>query len=385
MPSPSKAAKEEKDALETPAGEPKNSTSKRKAAAPASSEESPRKAQKPAKKKEESDNDDGVPEDIEEGAASSSKAAASVKGKGKPKAPKKAKEPAPAAAEGEGDDDKYPRNTTMPSSYTIPATPDSHVKIVSWNVSSLKAAAKKGLTEYVEAEDADIWLLQETKLQDAQGIPLLSKSKFPHQIWLSSEEKKGYSGSAVLSKIKPLSTQNGIGVAEHDKEGRTVTVEFERFYVVACYIPNAGQKLERLDYKKTYMAAMETYLKKLQAKKPVIWAGDLNVAHQEIDLARPKENKNKTAGFTDQERSDFSRILESVDLVDAFRHFKKEEREYTYFSYRFQCRAKHLGWRLDYFCVSRSLIDDGIVTGCEIRSEAYGASDHVPIVLLAKK
>ncbi|KAI9027875.1 exodeoxyribonuclease III [Hyaloraphidium curvatum] len=273
----------------------------------------------------------------------------------------------------------------MPDTYSLNAPPPTSIKIVSWNVSSLKAAAKKGLPAYVAAENADLLLLQETKLQDAAGLDVLSRKDYPHQFWLASEDKKGYSGSAVLSKIEPISHRYGIGVAEHDKEGRTITLELPKFFLVACYIPNAGQKLERLAYKGEYMTAMETYLKGLAAKKPIIWAGDLNVAHQEVDLARPKENRNKSAGFTDQERGDFSRILDTLGLVDTYRHFHPDTRDFSYYSYRFQCRSKHLGWRLDYFVASKSLVDEGKISESGIRSEVYGASDHVPVYLFVEK
>ncbi|KAJ3065287.1 hypothetical protein HK102_007938, partial [Quaeritorhiza haematococci] len=203
--------------------------------------------------------------------------------------------------------------------------------------------------------------------------------------WSHSEAKKGYSGVAVFSKTKPLKDTYGIGISEFDDEGRTITLEYEDFFLIACYIPNAGSKLERLDYKVRYNAAMEAYIRGLEKKKPIIWTGDLNVAHKEIDLARPKTNQ-KSAGFTPEERADFERILNknSPPLIDTWRHLHPDQPNgYTYYSYRFQCRVKGIGWRLDYFVVSEKLMPR--VVDSVIRSEAYGASDHVPIVLVLKK
>ncbi|KXS19058.1 hypothetical protein M427DRAFT_95779 [Gonapodya prolifera JEL478] len=283
-------------------------------------------------------------------------------------------------------DHNYPVNTAMPTSYDfLPPKAEKSVRIVSLNVAGIQAARKKGLDTYIRAESADILCLQETKLQ-AQDDAVFA-DVYPWRYWSLSKTKKGYSGTCVLSKLPPLSTRLGIPTTttttpapteDEDDEGRAVTLEFESFYLVANYVPNAGQKLERLAHKRDYAGWVREYLASLQTTKPVIWTGDLNVAHTAVDLTRPKGN-TRTAGFTVEEREDFSTTLTQLDLVDLWRHLHPTEQDYTYYSYRFNCRAKHLGWRLDYFVVSRALLDK--VRSCEIRNKVYGCSDHVPLAL----
>ncbi|RKO91618.1 DNA-apurinic or apyrimidinic site lyase [Blyttiomyces helicus] len=296
--------------------------------------------------------------------------------------------PVPRFPDKLGSPSDAPANTTFPDKLEFPASPPGTDKIVSWNVAGIAASTKKGFLKYITAEDADIICLQETKLNgepdDNTWVPLAT---WPYQYWSHCTAKKGYSGTAVVSKIKPLDV--GYGMPEKtgldfDNEGRLIWLEFETYYLVASYVPNAGNGLVRLTEKMTYNSKLEAYIRKLQEKKPVIWAGDLNVAHKEIDLARPKTN-HKTAGFTPEERADFDRILSTKpNFIDSYRHFHPDVVDrYTYYGYRFNCRSKNLGWRLDYFVVSESLLPK--IEASEIRSQVYGASDHVPIMLLVKK
>jgi exodeoxyribonuclease III len=240
------------------------------------------------------------------------------------------------------------------------------------------------LKEYIEAEDADIVCLQETKLNEP-NYSLFFKKQYPFQYFSCCDTKKGYSGTMVLSKQEPEKIKYGIGWKHNElsKEGRVISLQFSKFWLVACYIPNAGQKLERLSLRQEWDKEMKRYLEELQQEKPVVWCGDLNVSHQEIDLARPATN-HRTAGFTDEERDGFSHILQS-HFIDTYRakHPDSKSDCYTYFSYRFSCRTKNIGWRLDYFVVSESLMDD--VVESTIRRECYGASDHLPIVLILNK
>lgn len=290
-------------------------------------------------------------------------------------------------------------NTKMPESFDFvtPHNSANSIKILSYNVNSLPASLKKNLLPYLKAESPDILCLQETKL-NAPDTSTFPKNEYPYQYWSCSLSKKGYAGSAVLSKIEPVSVHYGIknemvngakdDEALEDDEGRCITLEFADYFLVACYVPNAGMKLERLDYKEKYNKAMEKYLNALDARKPVVWAGDLNVAHHEIDLARPKQNKNKTPGFTDVEREGFTSILNGGSegkhkRVDVFRQLYPNDAGYTYFSYRFQCRPKHLGWRLDYFVVSEKFMSR--VVDMNVRKQCYGASDHLPLYLVIQK
>ncbi len=249
----------------------------------------------------------------------------------------------------------------------------TYMKLISWNVNGLRACLQKGFLDYFEESDADIFCLQETKLQESQH-----DLKLPgyFQYW-NYAEKKGYSGTALFTKIEPVAVTCGIGVGEHDHEGRVITAEYEDFYVVTVYVPNSQRELTRLEYRMRWEQAFLYYLKGLEEKKPVIFCGDLNVAHQEIDLKNPKSN-HRNAGFTDEERSCFSRVLES-GFVDTFRYFYPDVTGvYSWWSYMFQARAKNAGWRIDYFVVSEAL--KGRITDAKIHTQVTG-SDHCPVEL----
>ena len=234
------------------------------------------------------------------------------------------------------------------------------MKLLSWNVNGLRACVTKGFLDYFREADADVFCLQETKLQAGQiDLPLPGY----HQYW-NYAEKKGYSGTAMFTKEEPLSVSCGIGAEEHDKEGRVITAEFPDYYVVTCYTPNSQDGLARLPYRREWNAAFLAYLKGLEEKKPVVFCGDLNVAHREIDLKNPKTNR-KNAGFT-----------------DTFRYFYPDaEGIYSWWSYRFKAREKNAGWRIDYFCVSESLKDR--LESASIHTEVYG-SDHCPVEVVLK-
>ena len=248
------------------------------------------------------------------------------------------------------------------------------MKLISWNVNGLRACVGKGFCEYMKEADADVFCIQESKLQAGQiELPL----EVYHQYW-NYAEKKGYSGTALFTKTEPLSVSYGIGVEEHDHEGRVITAEYEDFYVVTCYTPNSQDGLARLDYRMAWEDAFLAYLKGLEQKKPVIFCGDLNVAHKEIDLKNPKSNRNN-AGFTDQERDRFTRLLEA-GFIDTFRYFyPDQEGIYSWWSYRFKAREKNAGWRIDYFCVSECLKDR--LKSAAIHTEVFG-SDHCPVELV---
>ena len=246
-------------------------------------------------------------------------------------------------------------------------------KMISWNVNGLRACLGKGFLEYLKESDADIFCIQESKLQEGQV-----ELELPgyHQYW-NYAEKKGYSGTAMFTKEEPVSVAYGLGIEEHDHEGRVITAEFPEYYVVTCYTPNSQDGLKRLDYRMQWEDAFRAYLKALETKKPVIFCGDLNVAHQEIDLKNPKTNR-KNAGFSDEERAKFTELLEA-GFVDTFRYFyPDQEGIYSWWSYRFSARAKNAGWRIDYFCVSESLKDR--LVDAEIHTEVMG-SDHCPVEL----
>ena len=246
-------------------------------------------------------------------------------------------------------------------------------KMISWNVNGLRACVGKGFEESMASLDADIICLQETKLQAGQ-IDLAMPGY--HQYW-NYAQKKGYSGTAVFTKEEPISVSMGIGIPEHDTEGRVITLEFPEWYVVTCYTPNSQNELARLPYRMTWEDAFRAYLQKLDAKKPVILCGDLNVAHQEIDLKNPKTNR-RNAGFTDEEREKFTELL-SAGFVDSFRYFYPDaEGIYSWWSYRFRAREKNAGWRIDYFVVSERL--SGRLSGAAIHTEIFG-SDHCPVEL----
>ena len=246
-------------------------------------------------------------------------------------------------------------------------------KMISWNVNGLRACLGKGFLEYVKESDADIFCIQESKCQEGQV-----ELELPgyHQYW-NYAEKKGYSGTAMFTKEEPIAVTYGLGIEEHDHEGRVITAEFPEYYVVTCYTPNSQDGLKRLDYRMQWEDAFRAYLKALETKKPVIFCGDLNVAHQEIDLKNPKTNR-KNAGFSDEERAKFTELLEA-GFVDTFRYFyPDQEGIYSWWSYRFSARAKNAGWRIDYFCVSESLKDR--LVDAEIHTEVMG-SDHCPVEL----
>lgn len=247
------------------------------------------------------------------------------------------------------------------------------MKLISWNVNGLRAVMKKNFMEYFNEVDADIFCLQETKLQQGQ-----IEMDLPgyHQYW-NYAEKKGYSGTAIFTKKKPLSAAYGIEIEEHDKEGRVITLEYEDFYMVTVYTPNAQPELARLPYRMKWEDDFLAYLKKLEEKKPVIVCGDLNVAHTEIDLKNPKSNR-KNPGFSDEERGKFTAFVEA-GFVDTFRYFYPDkEGAYTWWSYRFNARANNSGWRIDYFCVSSALKEE--MKAAEIHADVMG-SDHCPVML----
>ncbi len=247
------------------------------------------------------------------------------------------------------------------------------MKLISWNVNGLRACVQKNFMEDFEKLDADIFCLQETKLQEGQ-IQLDLPGYF--QYW-NYAEKKGYSGTAVFTKKEPLSVKNGIGIEEHDHEGRVITLEFENFFIVTVYTPNSQNELKRLDYRMKWEDAFREYLLSLKEKKGVIVCGDMNVAHNEIDLKNPKTNHNN-AGFTDEEREKMTKLLES-GFIDSFRYFYPDaENIYSWWSYRFQARAKNAGWRIDYFLVSDNMKEQ--MEDAKIHTEIMG-SDHCPVEL----
>ena len=247
------------------------------------------------------------------------------------------------------------------------------MKFISWNVNGLRACLGKGWQEFFDACDADFFCLQETKLQEGQvTLELPGYSQF----W-NSAEKKGYSGTAIFAKSAPLSVTYGVGVPELDTEGRLITLEYENFYLITCYTPNAQRELARIDHRMTWDEAFRAHLKKLDEGKPVIVCGDLNVAHQEIDLKNPKSNRNN-AGFSDQERNSFTETL-ALGFTDTFRHLNPDATgAYTWWSYMFKAREKNAGWRIDYFLVSNRIADK--ITAAPIYNEVLG-SDHCPVGL----
>lgn len=248
------------------------------------------------------------------------------------------------------------------------------MKFISWNVNGLRACVGKGFLDFFKEADADIFCLQETKLQAGQ-IDLELPSY--HQYW-NYAEKKGYSGTAIFAKEEALKVTYGIGVEEHDHEGRVITLEYPDFYFVTVYTPNSQNELARLDYRMKWEDDFLAYLKKLEVSKPVIFCGDLNVAHKEIDLKNPKTNR-KNAGFTDEERGKFTALVDA-GFIDTFRYFYPDlEGVYSWWSYRFSARAKNAGWRIDYFLTSSSL--EGRLQDAFIYNEVMG-SDHCPVGLI---
>ena len=250
------------------------------------------------------------------------------------------------------------------------------MKLISWNVNGIRACLNKGFLDFFNEEKADIFCIQETKMQEGQAE---LKLEGYYQYW-NSAEKKGYSGTAIFTKIKPLNVSYGIGIEEHDKEGRVITLEFDKFYMVNVYTPNSKRKLERLEYRMVWEDEFRKYLLKLNETKPVIMCGDLNVAHKEIDLKNPKTNRHN-AGFTDEERNKMTELLNS-GFTDSFRYlYPEKENIYSWWSYMFHAREKNAGWRIDYFIVSK-LIETKI-REAKIYTEILG-SDHCPVGLEIK-
>lgn len=248
------------------------------------------------------------------------------------------------------------------------------MKLISWNVNGLRACVDKGFMEFFKEMDADIFCIQESKLQEGQ---IALDMPGYHQYW-NYAEKKGYSGTALFTKTEPIAVTYGLGIPEHDKEGRVITAEFADFYVVTVYTPNSQRELTRLAYRLEWEAAFLAYLKKLEEKKPVIFCGDLNVAHKEIDLKNPKTNHHN-AGFTDEERACFTTLLEA-GFVDTFRYFYPDrENIYSWWSYMFKAREKNAGWRIDYFVASESLKER--LVSADIHTSIMG-SDHCPVELV---
>lgn len=247
------------------------------------------------------------------------------------------------------------------------------MKLISWNVNGIRACVQKGFLDFFKEVDADIFCIQESKVQGGQ-IELDLEGY--HQYW-NYAEKKGYSGTAIFTKIEPMNVSYGIGIEEHDKEGRVITLEFEKFYLVTVYTPNSKSELERLDYRMVWEDEFRKHLKNLDENKPVIVCGDLNVAHKEIDLKNPKNNR-RNAGFTDEERNKFTELLDS-GFIDTFRNFYPDlEGTYSWWSYRFKAREKNAGWRIDYFCTSERLKENLI--SAKIHTDILG-SDHCPVEL----
>ena len=247
------------------------------------------------------------------------------------------------------------------------------MKCISWNVNGIRACVKKGFEDFFREADADIFAIQETKCQPEQ-IELQTEGYY--QYW-NSAQRKGYSGVALFTKKKPLAVSYGMGIEEHDTEGRVITAEFENFYFVTCYTPNSKNELLRLDYRMVWEDAFREYLSALDAEKPVIFCGDLNVAHEEIDLKNPDTN-HRNAGFTDEERGKFSELL-AAGFTDSFRHLYPTRRDaYSWWSYRMRARDRNVGWRIDYFCVSDRA--KAAIREATIYSEVFG-SDHCPVGL----
>ena len=247
------------------------------------------------------------------------------------------------------------------------------MKLISWNVNGLRACVQKGFLDIFKELDADMFCIQESKLQEGQ---ISLELEGYHQYW-NYAIKKGYSGTAIFTRREPMSVTYGIGIEEHDQEGRVITLEFAEFYLVTVYTPNSQSELARLDYRMRWEDAFLSYLKGLEEKKPIVFCGDLNVAHKEIDLKNPKTNR-KNAGFTDEERGKFSTLL-GQGFIDTYRYFyPDQEGIYSWWSYRFQARKKNAGWRIDYFCVSESLNEK--LVDAKIHTEIMG-SDHCPVEL----
>ena len=248
------------------------------------------------------------------------------------------------------------------------------MKLISWNVNGLRACITKGFSLFFKSIDADIFCIQETKMQEEQAKEIEYEGYYKY---MNSAEKKGYSGTTIFTKIKPINVSYGIGIEEHDKEGRVITLEFDKFFLVNCYTPNSKRELERLAYRQIWEDEFRNYLIKLDKVKPVILCGDLNVAHKEIDLKNPSTNHHN-AGFTDEEREKMTKLLES-NFTDTFRYLYPDKKDaYSWWSYMLKSRERNIGWRIDYFIVSNSIRDE--IKDAIIHSEVLG-SDHCPIEL----
>lgn len=244
------------------------------------------------------------------------------------------------------------------------------MKLISWNVNGIRAVSKKGFWDYFDEENADIFCIQETKMQEGQ----MDLAKEGYHVFLNSAVKKGYSGTAIWTKENPLNITYGIDMEEHDQEGRVITLEFRKFFLVNVYTPNSQRELARLDYRVNWEKDFRNYLVSLDKKKPVIICGDLNVAHQEIDLKNPNTNR-KNAGFTDEERNEMTKLLNS-GFIDTFRYLYPEKIEYTWWSYITRARDRNIGWRIDYFIISDRLKDK--LKDARTRNDIFG-SDHCPV------
>ena len=247
------------------------------------------------------------------------------------------------------------------------------MKIISYNLNGIRSAISKGLFDWLAVEQPDVFCIQESKAQPEQ-IDVMTMQELGYQSYIHSAEKKGYSGTAIFAKKEPLSVSYGLGIEEHDHEGRAITLEYEDFYLLCVYTPNAQRELARLSYRMEWEDALREYMKSLDSKKPVIYCGDLNVAHEEIDLKNPKTN-HFSAGFSDEERGKFTELLNS-GFKDTFRNLYPEEVKYSWWSYMYGARAKNVGWRIDYFVVSDRIIDK--VKDSFILNEIMG-SDHCPV------
>lgn len=252
-------------------------------------------------------------------------------------------------------------------------------KFVSWNVNGIRATIKKGFYDVFHALDADIFCLQETKAQDEQVLEALFEISH-YNIFLTSAEKKGYSGTAIISKENPISVRFGINHSDHDSEGRVVTAEYDNFFFVNVYVPNSGSDLKRLGYRAEWDKEFTAYLNELQKLKPIVVTGDFNVAHKPIDLARPKENYNKTSGYTQVEIDGFNSLL-GIGLVDTYRYLHPDKVQYTFWNQRFNARARNAGWRIDYFLVSESLKSK--IVEAAIHDNVMG-SDHCPVSVVVE-
>ena len=247
------------------------------------------------------------------------------------------------------------------------------MKLISWNVNGLRACIAKGFEDFFKEVDADMFCIQETKMQEDQAEEIQYEG---YHRYMNSAVKKGYSGTMVFTKQEPISVTYGLGIEEHDQEGRIITLEYDKFYLVCCYTPNSKRELERLDYRMVWEDEMLKYFKKLEETKPVVYCGDLNVAHCEIDIKNPATNHH-SAGFTDEERNKFS-VLLSNGFIDTYRYLYPEKVEYSWWSYMRQAREKNIGWRIDYFVVSEAL--KKYISDAKIHTEVLG-SDHCPIEL----